>query len=74
MGKKYKNTRAFPRVQGSDGMRKRFYAATLITQGFASNHKIKKSDISSIVKKSYDLADELLKQERIPKGTPSNKV
>ncbi|MDX1365899.1 MAG: hypothetical protein R3243_16965 [Arenibacter latericius] len=44
------------------GMSKRFYAATKILQGFASDPSFK-SDLEIIVETAYAWADELLRQE-----------
>lgn len=45
------------------GMSKRFYAACVAMQGMLSNEKDYGSSYFEIIERSYQLADELLKQE-----------
>ena len=44
-----------------DGMSKRFYAACIAMQALLTNYP----NYPEIIKESYDLADELLKQENL---------
>ena len=66
---------AFPQIDITDGMSKRFYAACAVMQGLLANSQLTSliasqfKDIdadkanSVVVKAVYDIADELLKQE-----------
>ena len=47
---------------GSAGISKRFYAATKILQGFASDPNMS-GNIKAIVENAYTWADELIRQE-----------
>lgn len=50
-----------PSIYSSNGMSKRFYVATKILQGFASDPNVYNTE--TIVELAYKWADELLKQE-----------
>lgn len=50
----------------SDGMSKRFYAACAAMQGLLANPDVRReTSMSLIILESYQLADELLKQENL---------
>ena len=52
-------------LKGQRGMSKRFYAACAVIQGVLAGggYYIGKDDAETLVKRAYELADELLKQE-----------
>lgn len=56
-----------PLVRNNNGMSKRFYAACIAMQGLLANEKttfVNGNVVSStVVKKAYELSEELLKQE-----------
>lgn len=47
---------------GNDGMSKRFYAASLAMQGVVASRN-EMDTVEDLITRSYELADELLKQE-----------
>lgn len=53
-------------TEPQEGMSKRFYAACFAMQGLLSKYTLKEpSDQDTLIRMSYELADELLKQENL---------